>query len=73
VARDEANFRRAGVVEGDRSAKTAGVCVQEFTAELENTPVRFIRVIGKNRAVCPAGHPGAGKMAWIFTDEIVIR
>jgi len=34
---------------------------------------RCIHLTGVNRGVCPPGHPGEGKRAWIFADEIVLR
>jgi hexosaminidase len=49
--------------------------VKELTYDFETkfTPqaVRFIRITGKNN-LCPPGHRGAGKPAWIFADEIVV-
>jgi hypothetical protein len=34
---------------------------------------RYIRINARNIGICPAGHPGAGGKAWLFTDEIVIE
>jgi len=30
-------------------------------------------VIAKSIGTCPIGHPGAGKKAWLFVDEIIIE
>ena len=50
-----------------------GAIVQSFTATLPpGTRVRFIRVIGRNAGVLPAGHPGAGGPSWLFADEVVV-
>jgi hexosaminidase len=38
-----------------------------------NAKARYIRIIAKNRGVCPEGHPGAGKKAWLFLDEVMIN
>lgn len=38
-----------------------------------NQPVRFVRVVAKNPAVCPDWHPGAGGKAWLFVDEIIVE
>ncbi|MGB2907724.1 MAG: hypothetical protein WBB73_11495 [Candidatus Aminicenantaceae bacterium] len=73
VAQDEANFRKAGTVENDLSPERSGVHIEDFALELGGDPIRFIRVIGRNRGVCPDQHPGAGQKAWVFADEIVIR
>ena len=34
---------------------------------------RYVKVLAKNRGVCPSWHPGAGGKAWIFADEISIE
>ncbi len=35
--------------------------------------IRYIRVMAKNRGVCPEGHPGEGQPAWLFIDEIILQ
>lgn len=32
----------------------------------------YIKIVAKNRSVCPAWHPGKGKPCWLFADEIVV-
>jgi len=39
-----------------------------FTPKL----VRYLRVTAKNN-LCPPGHSGAGKPAWIFADELIVE
>ncbi len=34
---------------------------------------RYIRLVAKNRVMCPVGHPGAGGKAWVFVDEIIVE
>ncbi|MCK5821245.1 MAG: family 20 glycosylhydrolase [Bacteroidales bacterium] len=46
--------------------------VHDFTAKCD-TKARFIRITAKNISVCPPGHTGAGKAAWLFVDEIVVE
>ena len=38
-----------------------------------NIPARFVRVSARNIGTCPAWHPGAGGLAWVFVDEIIVR
>jgi predicted alpha-1,2-mannosidase len=45
----------------------------DFTVSTGGKKARFIRVYAVNRGVCPDWHPGAGKKAWLFTDEIEIE
>ncbi len=44
----------------------------DFVATFSNQPARYIRVTAKNN-LCPPGHSGAGKPAWIFADEIIVE
>ena len=46
--------------------------IKDFTVEARGRPARYIRVKAINRGECPAWHPGSGKKAWLFADEIVI-
>jgi len=34
---------------------------------------RFVRVIANNVEICPEWAPGAGRKAWLFCDEIIVR
>lgn len=47
--------------------------IKNFTKELDNMEVRYIKVIAENVGVCPPWHLGAGGKAWIFIDEISIK
>jgi len=46
--------------------------VQDYTINC-STNARYIRVKAKNIGVCPKGHAGEGKPAWLFVDEIIIE
>ena len=35
--------------------------------------VRYVRIVARNAGPLPAWHAGAGRPAWIFADEIVVR
>ncbi|MBL7813443.1 MAG: family 20 glycosylhydrolase [Saprospiraceae bacterium] len=35
-------------------------------------PKRYLKIYAKNMGVCPKGHLGEGKPAWLFADEILI-
>ncbi len=43
-----------------------------FETNFPTIKARYIRVTAKNN-ICPPGHSGAGKPAWIFADEIVVE
>lgn len=47
--------------------------VKRIRVERENVHGRYIRVLVKNTARCPDWHPGAGRKAWLFVDEITVQ
>jgi len=47
--------------------------VKDYTAELKNKKVRFIRAKAVNQGTCPDWHRGAGDKAWLRIDEIVVE
>jgi hexosaminidase len=51
--------------------KKRGITRAEINKQAKQ--VKFIKVIAKNTGVCPAWHPGKGKPAWLFVDEIVVE
>ena len=51
--------------------KSRGITMAEIKKQAKQ--VRFIKVIAKNTGVCPLWHPGKGKPAWLFADEIEVR
>ena len=50
-----------------------GQAIRTIAFNLNEAPVRFLRLTAKNMGVCPKGHPGAGGKAWLFIDEILIE
>ena len=55
------------VVQNDRNL------VKDFEHDAHGMKARFVRVQATNIGMCPSWHPGAGKKAWIFVDEIVVE
>lgn len=39
----------------------------------KNIQARYLKIKAENRKICPPNHAGAGKPAWLFTDEIVVE
>jgi predicted alpha-1,2-mannosidase len=52
--------------------QTEEVMLETFNINTD-VEARYVRVIGKNRGVCPDWHLGAGGKAWVFADEIIIK
>lgn len=72
VSTDGANFTEVQTVANTVSVDEKKSTIKDFTATFPEQKARFIRVTAKN-TVCPKGHPGVGKPAWIFLDEIMVN
>lgn len=73
VSTDGKEFRIAATVATDMPADKAGAFIKQFVAQLDKTPVRYIRVRAKNLGVCPPGHRQAGQPARLFIDEVIVQ
>ena len=60
-------------VDNEVSEKIEDVTINRLTADFPTEATRFIKIVAKNRGVCPDWHPGAGEKSWIFCDEVVVR
>ena len=65
-------FRNAGSVKNELPDNNE-VVTHDFSWKTSGVHARYIRMVAKNRVVCPGWHPGAGNKAWIFADEIEIK
>ncbi|MFP4472085.1 MAG: GH92 family glycosyl hydrolase [Bacteroidales bacterium] len=73
VSDDGKNFRKLGRIENPVAEDDWDVQTRDFRLILQKTPARYIRVLAKNKSVCPDWHKGAGNPCWIFADEVVVR
>jgi predicted alpha-1,2-mannosidase len=69
---DGTDFRLISTVENKVSEHESKAIIDSFSANL-NLKTRYIKVVAKNRGVCPEWHAGAGYKSWIFADEIMIE
>ena len=58
-------------VEGTLQERTP--MIRTFSLEFKPENLRYIRVTAAHIEGCPQGHPGEGKPAWIFADEMVVE
>ena len=72
ISNDGENFRSLEIIKNKVSAEKFGAILQDFSINI-NASCRYIKMIAKNIGVCPEWHPGAGRKAWVFCDEIVIN
>jgi predicted alpha-1,2-mannosidase len=73
LSTDGKDFHQAGTVVCEVPSSKYGVILKDFRQQVPATEARWIRVVAKNRGVCPPGHPGVGGKAWIFADEITVH
>jgi len=65
-------FKSAGKVVNDISPKEQGSIIKNFGVKTSRK-ARYVKVVAKNRGVCPTFHKGAGGKCWVFVDEVVVR
>lgn len=73
TSNDGINFSVASTAKNNISVDQKNTTIKDFTVNFPQQKARFVRVTTKNLGVCPIGHPGAGKPAWLFADEIVVN
>jgi hypothetical protein len=66
-------FRSAGKLIKKNRDEMAGKGINNFTREVMDLQTRYLRIKVRNIGKCPEGHPGAGRKAWLFVDEIIIE
>ncbi len=73
VSADGKDFRLLETVQKPTNAEKNGKYIQLFTTSQVATDVRYVRVTARNEGICPPGHSGEGKPAWLFVSEIVVK
>jgi hexosaminidase len=72
ISIDGKTFIEMQTIRNTVSVNDKNSTIKDFTATFAEQKARFIRVTATN-TVCPKGHSGEGKPAWIFVDEIVVN
>ena len=73
ISNDGINYTMAATIPNTIATTEKAPLIKDFTATLDATSTRFIRVSAKVLEACPKGHPGEGKPAWIFADELIVQ
>ncbi len=71
-SRDGTRFTPVAVKKAELADNHPDAEIRGFDFERIPEDSRYVRVLAKNRGVCPDWHVGAGQKAWIFVDEIEI-
>ncbi len=70
ISKDGKNYEEIGLIKNDISLDNTSA-IKDFTARFSKQNARYIRVSAPNN-ICPKGHNGEGKPAWLFADELVV-
>jgi hexosaminidase len=73
VSNDGKNFTDLGTVQNTISPDEKGFIIKDFILNFPLQKARYIRISAKNLGICPKDHPGEGKPAWLFADEIMVQ
>jgi len=73
ISDDGKNFTEVQTIPNDISENEQASTIKDFTVNFSERKTRFIRVTAKALDALPKGHPGEGKPAWIFADEIIVN
>ncbi|MFZ4412954.1 MAG: sialate O-acetylesterase [Bacteroidales bacterium] len=65
-------FKFFSSVNNDNNLKTEVAFIKDFKIDMDNTKARYIKIVAKNRGLCPSWHKGVNNKAWVFIDEIEV-
>lgn len=60
-------------VKSEVPEKDENIGIHRLTVGFPSQSARYVKVLAKNRGVCPDWHQGAGDKAWIMCDEVIVR
>jgi alpha-L-fucosidase len=70
---DGKNYKKAGEMDDSEIGFSEGKNIKKLQIKLSGKKARYLHVYAKNIGVCPPGHDGEGKKAWLFVDEIMVE
>ena len=73
LSSDGESWHLVSHVDNEVSVGDEQIAIHRLSADFPSTRTRYVKVLAKNRGVCPEDHPGAGDLAWIFCDEVLVR
>ena len=73
ISEDGENFMPIAQQVGFSATEDMPKGMQFLTAKFAPQQTRFIKILIKNQPAIPSWHPGKGKAAWLFVDEILLH
>lgn len=73
ISEDGISYQEVATVPNTVSENEQASTIKDFKADFGPLKARYVRVTAKALSGLPEGHPGAGRPAWIFSDEIIVH
>ncbi len=73
VSSDGLNFHKIAESLNDVDPLSGEIQLKDFAATFDPVKARYVKVLATSLGKAPKGHPGEGKDAWLFADEISIE
>jgi hexosaminidase len=72
ISTDGQTFTKVSEANNDVSVHEE-FAIKNFEGQFGKQIARYVRVKARNLGICPKGHSGEGKAAWLFADEIIVK
>jgi hypothetical protein len=73
ISDDGINFKRIADIVNDIPPTNTELIIKRFSATVDVTSARYLKILAKSIGTCPPWHKGAGNKAWTFVDEVIIE
>ncbi|MCF6237979.1 MAG: family 20 glycosylhydrolase, partial [Candidatus Marinimicrobia bacterium] len=73
LSKDGVDWQMVKRVNNETPEGDERVTLQRMSDDFPTEPTRYVKVVAKNRGICPDWHVGAGEKSWIFCDELIVR
>jgi len=73
ISADGKTFTEVATVQNDVPVNTLALTIKDFKVTFAAINARYVRVTAFTLEACPKGHPGEGKPAWTFADELEVE
>ena len=73
ISNDGKNFKEIKTIKNTQSQQNKDESIQTFEIKIDDSNMRYLKVLAKNIGACPDWHKGAGGKSWLFVDEIIIE
>lgn len=70
---DNKNYVSVGEVKRRSNIKSTKLNREDYQLSTKKVNIRYLKIHAKNIGLCPSWHQGAGKPAWLFSDEVIIE